>query len=107
MMVAMSELDAETRLLAELADEPGYRPPEPPPVTCKAKFAFHDGHLWRLNSSSGWQTCDDLEPLNLLRLYRKDAAADDWWAPFAAVYAADLEAAMREAGMIQTRKRAA
>lgn len=103
----MSELAYDAALIASLMDDPTFHVPEPPPADTKAGFVFHDGHLWRLNPSSGWQTCDEIDPLALLRGYRKDARADDWFAPRAAQLADDLEKALRDAGLIQPNRKAA
>lgn len=57
-----------------------------------AEFTAHDGEVFLRGV---YTPADQAE--RQLAVYRRSAAAGDWWSPFAAELAADLEAAMRAA----------
>jgi hypothetical protein len=64
-------------------------------------YAAHDGEVW-----CGEMTRSPIECRALLAGYLADACQADWWAPIARQRAAELEAAMREAGIIEHRSAA-
>lgn len=65
-------------------------------------FIPHNGGVWQ---GDNFRTADECH--RLLAGYRADALRTDWWAAIAKVRAAELEQAMRAAGIIQPERKAA
>lgn len=82
-------------------------PPEPTAGVPSPTYLAHDGYIWR-RGMKAWTTIDPADPHVLLKLFRDDAANQaDWFHARSAELATELETAMRELGLLDTRKEAA